>query len=280
MSTALLAGVVVVPSASVSAATSVPMAPLVARDAGAASRLAQETGQRVEVGAGRSELTQVFALPDGGFQQESAVVPQRARRADGSWAPLDLSLTRGGDGLWRPAVSVADVRFSAGGSGPMVTLVRRGKSFSLSWQGGSLPAPAVVGDSATYPGVLPDVDLVVRATWTGFSHVLVVKSPQAAANPALRQLRFEVGGDAGAVRIGDGELRAVAGGEVLAESAAATMWDSTPSSAPRPQIAGRATAGTKAGQKESSPVGPGDAAVTAPVRTEVTSGGDVVLHPD
>ncbi len=279
---ALVAGVVVVPSAAAPAATSKPMAPLAARDAGSASRLAQETGQRVEVAAGRSELTQVFALPDGGFQQESAVVPQRARRADGSWAPVDLSLARGGDGLWRPAVSVADVRFSAGGSGPMVTLVRRGKSFSLSWQGGALPAPAIVGESATYPGVLPDVDLVVRATWTGFSHVLVVKSPQAAANPALRQLRFDVGGDARAVQVGDGELRAVADGEVLAESAAATMWDSTPSSAPRPQTAGRAAvAAAEAGQEEeSSPVGPGDAAVTAPVRTEVTSGGAVVLHPD
>ncbi|KAB1118492.1 hypothetical protein F6X54_03400 [Micromonospora aurantiaca] len=113
---ALVAGVVVVPSASASAAPSTPKGPLAARDAAAASRLAGETGQRVEVAAGRSELTQIFALPDGGFQQESAVLPQRARRADGSWAPVDLSLARGGDGLWRPAVSVADVRFSAGGS--------------------------------------------------------------------------------------------------------------------------------------------------------------------
>ncbi|WP_176308591.1 LamG domain-containing protein [Micromonospora sp. NBS 11-29] len=251
-----------------------------ARDAAAASRLAGQTGQRVEVAAGRSELTQVFALPDGGFEQESAVVPQRARRADGSWAPVDLSLARGGDGLWRPVVSVADVRFSAGGSGPMVTLVRQGKSFSLSWQGGALPAPTIVEDSATYPGVLPDVDLVVRATWTGFSHVLVVKTPQAAANPALRQVRFNVGGDAQATHGADGELRAVAGGEVLAESTAATMWDSTPSSASRPQAAGRVAAAAPEAGQESSPVGPGDAAVTAPVRTEVTSGGDVVLHPD
>ncbi|MFI0797152.1 LamG domain-containing protein [Micromonospora rubida] len=278
MLSTLVAGFVVVPGVSAVAATSSPRGPLAARDAAAASRLAEETGQRVEVAAGRSELTQVFALPDGGFQQESAVVPQRARRADGSWAPLDLSLTRGGDELWRPAVSVADVRFSAGGSGPMVTLVRQGKSFSLSWQGGPLPAPTIVGDSATYPGVLPDVDLVVRATWTGFSHVLVVKTAQAAANPALRQLRFDVGGDAQAVYVGGGELRAVADGQVLAESAAATMWDSTPGSASRSQTAGR-VAGMATGE-ESTPAGPGDAAVTAPVRTSVTGDGDILLHPD
>ncbi|KAB1118494.1 LamG domain-containing protein [Micromonospora aurantiaca] len=158
--------------------------------------------------------------------------------------------------------------------------MRQGKSFSLSWQGGVLPAPTIVGDSATYPGVLPDVDLVVRATRTGFSHVLVVKTPQAAANPALRQVRFDVSGDAEAVHVGGGELRAVAGGEVLAESTAATMWDSTPSSEARPQTAGRVAAAADAGQEESSPAGPGDAAVTAPVRTEVTAGGDVLLHPD
>ncbi|MCI4061493.1 hypothetical protein MRQ36_02430 [Micromonospora sp. R77] len=174
---------------------------------------------------------------------------------------MDLSLVRGGDGLWRPAVSVADVRFSSGGSGPMVTLVRQGMSFSLSWQGGSLPAPTVAGESATYSEVLPGVDLVVRATWTGFSHVLVVKTPEAAANPALRQLRFDIGGDARAVQAGDGGLRAVANGQVLAESATATMWDSTPSSAARPQTTAR-VAGMAAA--ESSPAGPGDAAATRP----------------
>jgi hypothetical protein len=44
------------------------------------------------------------------------------------------------------------------------------------------------GDSATYAEVFPDVDLVVRARSAGFQQVLVVKTPEAAANPALQEI--------------------------------------------------------------------------------------------
>lgn len=60
-------------------------------------------------------------------------------------------------------MSVADVAFSDGGDAPMVTLTRGGGTVALSWPE-ALPAPTVSGDSVTYPNVLPDVDLVVRAT--------------------------------------------------------------------------------------------------------------------
>jgi hypothetical protein len=36
---------------------------------------------------------------------------------------VDLTLERAGDGTVRPQASAADVRFSAGGKGPLVTLV-------------------------------------------------------------------------------------------------------------------------------------------------------------
>jgi hypothetical protein len=41
-------------------------------------------------------------------------VPQRVHRPDGSWADIDLSLRKGRDGLLRPIVSTADVRFGQG----------------------------------------------------------------------------------------------------------------------------------------------------------------------
>ncbi|MFI6763435.1 LamG domain-containing protein [Micromonospora sp. NPDC050417] len=252
--------------------------PLVAPNASAASTVARSSGERVEVASATSELTRVFAKPEGGFEFESAVVPQRARRADGSWADINLVLSRGGDGSWRPGASIADVRFSDGGSGPFVTLVRDGKSFSLSWPGG-LPTPTVSGESATYAEVLPGVDLVARATRTGFTHVIVLKTAAAAANPAVRRIQFETSGDVRVVSLPGGGLRAEADGLVVASAERPSMWDSAPlSDATRSAMV--AGGGLLESKGESTPAGPGDAAVTAPVRSEVTGDGDLLLHPD
>ncbi|WP_433391979.1 LamG domain-containing protein [Micromonospora sp. KLBMP9576] len=251
----------------------------VAPDAGSAAAVAKRSGQRVEVASARTELSQVFANPSGGFTVESAVVPQRVRRTDGSWSDVDLSLRRGADG-WRPVASVADVRFSDGGAGAAVTLTRRGKSLSLSWPGG-LRKPTVSGDAATYAEVLPGVDLVLRATRSGFTHVFVVKSARAAAEPKLRELRFDLGGDARVVRDAGGRLSAFAGDEVLASAEPAVMWDSgdTPSAAAdRAPVGGSSAAGGGLPSRSSS-AAPGDAAKTAPVGVEV-AGGDLVLRPD
>ncbi|MFG1883683.1 hypothetical protein [Micromonospora sp. NPDC049102] len=235
-----------------------------ARDAAQATATATRTGQRVEVESARSELTQVFAKPGGGFVAETAAVPQRVRQADGSWSEVDLSLHRAATG-WRPAVTPATVLFSAGGHGPAATLTNGATSMTLGWPG-ALPAPSVSGEAATYPGVLPGVDLVLTATHTGFTHVLVVKTPQAAANPALREIRFDLGGDARVRREADGSLRALAGGAEVARAATAEMWDSSgPAGAPRAAA--------------SSPSGPGLAARTAPVATAVDAAGDLVLRP-
>ncbi|MFG3707848.1 hypothetical protein ACGF7U_24380 [Micromonospora sp. NPDC047670] len=236
-----------------------------AAEAERAAATAARTGRRVEVLAARTELTQVFAKPSGGFVAESAAVPQRVRRADGSWADIDLTLRRDGADGFRPAVSPADVRFSAGGHGPATTLTSGGRSLTLSWPH-ALPAPVVSGDAATYPEVLPGVDLVLRATRTGFTHVLAVKTAQAAANPALREIRFDLGGDVRVRRDADGSLRAHAGAVEVARSAPAEMWDSA-------SATGRSAAG------RSSAAGPGAGARTAPVATAIDAAGDLVLRP-
>jgi hypothetical protein len=94
-----------VPAASADAVAA-PSCASEAADEVAASALAAACGRRVEVGSARSYFTTVFAEPDGRLVLESAVVPQRTRRADGSWTPVDLTLARGSDGLVRPAASV------------------------------------------------------------------------------------------------------------------------------------------------------------------------------
>ncbi|SCL20784.1 D-mannose binding lectin [Micromonospora nigra] len=235
--------------------------------------LAVSCQQPVVVDGSRTEFAEVTALPAGRLRFTSAVVPQRTRKS-GGWAEIDLDLNRGGDGRWRPAVSVADVAFSGGGDGPLVTLTREGRAVSLSWPG-SLPAPMMSGDSLTYPNVLTDVDLVVRATRTGFTHVLVVKTPAAAKHPAVRTPRFRVDGDATILPTADGGLRAVVGSAVLASAEPAVMWDSR--SVPTTGAAARAQSSN--GAERSTAAAAGDAARVARVEAEV-SRGELVLRPD
>lgn len=239
-----------------------------------AKEVAAACRQPVVVESSRTEFSEVTALPDGRLQFSSSVVPQRTRQPDG-WADVDLRLMRGDDGLWRPTASIADVAFSDGGSGPLVALTRGGGTVALSWPE-ALPTPTVSGDSVTYPNVMTDVDLVVRATWTGFTHVLVVKTPEAARNPAVREFRFKLGGDAEVLPGPGGSLRAQVGTGIIASTEHAVMWDSrvgvAPSSMARRQ-------GVMADESGSSAVAAGDAARVADVDVEL-SDGDLVLRPD
>ncbi|GAA2536135.1 hypothetical protein GCM10010434_101300 [Winogradskya humida] len=179
--------------------------------------MAREADARVEVLSERSEFSQVFAEPDGRITYESTVVPKRVHRSDGTWADVDYTLQRS-DGQLRPVASYADVRFSTGGNGPLVTMTESGKDFTLGWSGGALPAPQVSGDTATYVDVLPGVDLLVRATDMGFSHILRVKTASAAADSALARITFDVGGDARLWRSPTGSLQAIAGNVLLASA--------------------------------------------------------------
>ncbi|WSG10284.1 LamG domain-containing protein [Micromonospora sp. NBC_01739] len=237
-----------------------------------ASALATSCGQPVVVDGSRTEFAEVTALPDGRLQFASSVVPQRTRK-DGRWEEIDLNLARGGDGLWRPRASVADVAFSDGGQAALVTLTRAGRAVTLSWPE-ALPAPTASGDSLIYPNVLSDVDLVVRATRTGFTHVLVVKTPAAAALPGVRAPRFRVGGNSEIVPGPGGSLRAMAGTAVVASAEPAVMWDSR-LQAPE----GVASRGASQQSDPSTPTAAGDAARVGAVGVEV-SDGDLVLRPD
>lgn len=270
---AIAAGVLVTASSpSAAAATCGPLAGTV----GEAAAMAAACGTRVEIDESRTELTTTYVNPDGTRTFESSVVPQRARKG-GAWADVDLALAEK-SGTLRPKVSAADVRFSTGGTGPLVTLVKAGKTMTMTWPG-NLPAPTVTGDSATYAGVLPDTDLVVRATHTGFTHVLVIKTPAAAANPAVRQIKFGIGGDAKLQARSGGRMVAQAGNVVLAAAQTPVMWDSkadTSAGVQRRSLMGAEMAG---GTGLSSAVAPGDRATVAPVQATPTADG-LTLAPD
>lgn len=159
-----------------------------------ASVLAAETGERVAVDEATAEASQVFANPDGTFTQEMNAAPVRARRDDGTWAPIDTTLVREADGSVRAKNATAGLTFSGGGSGDgLVTLAGEGHELQLGWPT-ALPEPRLDGDSATYAGVLPDVDLKLTALSSGYTSVLVVKTAEAAKNPSLATIRMAVSG--------------------------------------------------------------------------------------
>ncbi|WP_133853450.1 LamG domain-containing protein [Labedaea rhizosphaerae] len=154
--------------------------------------------------------------------------PVRLRRGAG-WVPADSTLVARPDHSFAPKATLADVRLASGsGDEPLLSLTANGVTTGLDWTG-DLPAPQVKGSVATYPEVLPGVDLSVETTVDAVHEVLVVKNAQAAANPVLRKLTMPVPLRNGTLsRDSDGSLhvRDRSGAEVF-QAPPATMWDSS-----------------------------------------------------
>ncbi|MFE5709607.1 VCBS repeat-containing protein [Streptomyces sp. NPDC056501] len=239
----------------------------------AASRQAKETGERVEVLAQRTENTQLFADPSGTFTEERYVLPRWTTK-DNALVPIDTTLVKTQDGHVTTRATKAGISFSAGGTGEAVTLSHNNRSMSLGWPT-ALPEPRLDGDTATYPEVLPGVDLLLRAGNNGFSQLLVVKTPQAAASPALDSIRFAMGTDGVEVATdAHGNLKATnpAGQEVFV-APSPRMWDSS-----TPAALSRAAA-AQVQESESDPFEPGTGAKQATLGLSV--GDDsLALVPD
>ncbi|WP_433547832.1 DNRLRE domain-containing protein [Streptomyces sp. CA-294286] len=188
---------------------------------------AQRSGEPVEVKEFRTETEEVVANPSGSLTltQHNQVVRVRKGR---ELVPVDTTLARRGERI-APRATALDVTFSAGGDARLATLHAQGRDLSIEWPA-PLPAPELNGEEATYPEVLPGVDLKVRAGAETVSQVLVVKNAQAAQNPALKQL--ELGMKSSGLTLKEdtasGTLRALnpAGQEVFS-SATPRMWDSS-----------------------------------------------------
>ncbi|HUR02016.1 MAG TPA: LamG-like jellyroll fold domain-containing protein, partial [Nonomuraea sp.] len=194
---------------------------------------AKRSGKRVAVTAEQAERRDVYANPDGSFTAELRTSPVRVRRASG-WVPVDTTLRERADGGVEPAATTVPVVFSGGGNGALVRLGQDKTQVGLRWPA-PLPKPVLNRDSATYPEVLPGVDLRMTATAQGFTEVLVVKDKAAAQNPKLAELTFGLDAKGVAVRDdGHGNIGAYdEKGKLVFGSGAPMTWDSTPSAAKR-----------------------------------------------
>ncbi|MEU1782135.1 LamG domain-containing protein [Streptomyces abikoensis] len=188
---------------------------------------AKRSGRTVEVMSQRSESSDVFAKPDGTFEVREYLHPIRTR-VDGQWKAIDTTLIQTADGAVAPKAAAVGLRLSGGGDAPLVRMGRAGRQLGLSWSG-RLPAPRLDGDTATYPDVLPDVDLKVSAKPDGFTHLFVVKSAKAAANPELDRLRMKVATEGMEIRqtpSGGAEAVDKGSGGAVFEAPSPMMWDS------------------------------------------------------
>ncbi|NEB02592.1 LamG-like jellyroll fold domain-containing protein [Streptomyces sp. SID13726] len=256
---------------------------------------AERTGKPVEITSLRGESSEVFATPEGTLEAREHLRPVRTR-VDGEWRDIDTSLVRRADGTVAPAVTAVGLAFSGGGSAPLVRMTKSGRALALSWPG-QLPSPELNGDTATYPDVLPGVDLRMTAQQDSFTQLLVVKSAEAAASTELSELRLDL--DADGMRVeetADGGLAAIdeGAGSPVFEAPRPMMWDSstrTPTGTAERSATAKSTArssaavtvaaaGTEAGAN-SSEAAASESANMAPVGVDVPAAQNaLVLTPD
>ncbi|MER6703791.1 LamG-like jellyroll fold domain-containing protein [Streptomyces fumanus] len=246
---------------------------------------AMASGEGVEVLNLRTERSTTVANPDGTFTQTESVQPVRVRK-DGSWRDVDTTLERRPDGTWAPKAAVTAMSFSGGGGRTFGRMEKDGRALSLDWSA-DLPEPQVEGSTATYADVLPGVDLRLTAEAEGFSHLLVVKNAEAAANPALSRLELPVHTrDLSLTETEDGGIEGqdASGSGVVFEAPQPLMWDSSHDS-----VAGGETADPVAARAESLAAGDGgptDGGMTPPDGAQVAdvsidvSGETLALEPD
>ncbi|MFI1950926.1 LamG-like jellyroll fold domain-containing protein [Streptomyces xinghaiensis] len=233
----------------------------------------------MEISSRRGESSEVFATPDGKLEAREYLRPVRAR-VKGQWKPVDTDLAERPDGLIGPKATTVDLKLSGGGDKvPLVSMRKAGRELVLSWPG-ELPAPVVEGDTATYPEVLPGVDLRMGAQEDGFTQLLVVKSAEAAQSPALSELRLRMAAEGMGVReTGAGGLESVdeGAGTPVFEAPAPLMWDSSGG----PEETGERQTASRVADEEPGDSRAGESGKLATVEVDVTAGQkELVLTPD
>ncbi|MFE4515345.1 RICIN domain-containing protein [Kitasatospora sp. NPDC056783] len=258
----------------------------------AARSTAKATGKPAVVDALTTETSQTLVNPNGTLTTTASAQPVRTKQGK-TWSDLDATLRGNPDGSLSPAVASTGLTLSGGGTGPMATLTTRdGKTLSVTFPF-ALPKPTLSGPTATYHGVLrPDVDLQVTALPNGgWRDVIIVRTAEAAADPALKKLRFPISTTGGLTTTTDAEGRIALKdetGAVRINAATPYQWDSSTSAPQAPAAAksrGAASLSAAAADNGAPPAdrstaeAPGTAAVVSKIAVAADSTG-IELTPD
>ncbi|MFE3560242.1 LamG-like jellyroll fold domain-containing protein [Streptomyces sp. NPDC059193] len=248
---------------------------------------AKSSGKPVVINHLTTATSQTFATPSGTLSTDSTAVPERVKNASGTWQAVDATLRANADGTVTPAAVPSKLTLSGGGTGPMATMTTAdGKKLALKAPF-PLPKPSLNGDSALYSSVLPGVDLELSAnTLGGWRQVLIVRTAEAAANPAVKKLQLAVEADGLTVSAdAAGNLKAVDGqGKTRFSAPTPLMWDSAGSTAPAAPSKSAAALAKQSAPAEDTSVrsstdGPGSGAAVRKIGTTVDAQG-IQLVPD
>ncbi|MFE4592148.1 DNRLRE domain-containing protein [Streptomyces laurentii] len=224
---------------------------------------AKRTGKDVIVTEAHTATSTTWAQPDGLLRTRIHSDTVRAKTKDG-WKSVDTTLRQVRDGYAPRAVNDA-LLFSAGtphsarATTPrtsrtlnrlaprqavtaaaadepawteLVRLTTEGHDLTVSWPG-PLPQPVVNGSRALYENVRPGIDLLLTARDNGYSHVLVVRTPEAAQDHLLRELDYRLSSPSLSFSL-DGTTHVVSArdedGEEMATAPTPYLWDSAGSS--------------------------------------------------
>ncbi|MGW1937926.1 VCBS repeat-containing protein [Streptomyces goshikiensis] len=237
--------------------------------------LARTSGKRIEIIDRRTEYSETYANPDGSLAQRQFTLPAWTRQ-DATWRRTDPTVTKHADGSLGPTAAFG-ITFSAGGDGPLVAMDKNGKKLALTWPG-KLPEPVVGGNTALYKSVLPGVDLKLIAEVNGFAEHLIVNTPEAAANPALKTIKLGVS-TTGVTLDDDATDRLLAKdatGQVVFSAPSPKMWaqPTTETAEPTAAKSGMNTMSLSAADVDEAAAPP-----HAPVAADVT-GSTLTLTPD
>ncbi|TMR96585.1 LamG-like jellyroll fold domain-containing protein [Nonomuraea basaltis] len=241
-----------------------------------AVRLAKQTGKAVPIQDKNTETTEVLANPKGSFTLRSNARPVRVKK-NGAWRGIDTTLKSHPDGTVAPVATAVDMAFSGGGHVPIARVAEGDGSLAVTWPD-ELPKPVLTGNTATYPDVLPGVDLKMIAEADTYVQTLVVRDARAARNPALAALKQTVTATNLALRIeDDGRVSAMdKTGTAVFIGSAPRMWDSShdPKAGPAP------TAVSAGGAKVTEIPATAKSLARSKVRQGGHSSVEMVLTPD
>jgi hypothetical protein len=210
---------------------------------------AKATGKDVEAEAERTDDSTTWAQADGKFRMRKHSDTIRAK-VDGEWKPIDTTLRRVKDGYAPKAVN-DPLLFSAGTApsdrasrarlrpllapadtdqewSELVRFTTSGHEMTVRWPG-PLPEPVISGSRALYEAVRPGIDLLLTARDGGYSHVLILHTREAAADPLLDTLTYQLASPDLTFRLDDTTNVVTAldtDGQEMASAPTPYLWDS------------------------------------------------------
>ncbi len=167
----------------------------------AAGRMPRQAAMRPvrrvrELTGKRDRYTRVFQLSDGRLQAVVSGVPVNYRDAAGRWQPIDTTVTRAtAPGyLYGNASNTFGSLFGAA-PGRLVRFAAPGGGWlTIGLTSGTAGRPRVSGDSVTYAGVAPGVDVSYQVTPTALKERITLASAAAAASLASLPFVIRTGG--------------------------------------------------------------------------------------